>query len=238
MKIVVTESQLKEIMGMEIGERSRSFAFTRKKRLFPKSAMKSNPDRFKKYDKEVKGIEESMDMSELDYESFHEDENLSELRNAIDRNKTVSVAFVKKDGTVRHMAIRKNLSSYVASDREKTDAQMNVEQTHNLKKVVDINSYIRDLKRMRAENRDNPNPVDDNELKQMAAKKAWRSVNLQNVLGFLVSGKFVDLRDENQIMDRFGPEVHGQLTKSMVRSMEQEQGNNNQEEIQEMFEIY
>lgn len=238
MKIVVTESQLKEIMGMEIGERSRSFAFTRKKRLFPKSAMKSNPDRFKKYDKEVKGIEESMDMSELDYESFHEDENLSELRNAIDRNKTVSVAFVKKDGTVRHMAIRKNLSSYVASEREKSDAQMNVEQTHNLKKVVDINSYIRDLKRMRAENRDNPNPVDDNELKQMAAKKAWRSVNLQNVLGFLVSGKFVDLRDENQIMDRFGPEIHGQLTKSMVRSMEQEQGENNQEEIQEMFEIY
>jgi hypothetical protein len=238
MKIVVTESQLKEIMGMEIGERSRSFAFTRKKRLFPKSAMKSNPDRFKKYDKEVKGIEENMDMSELDYESFHEDENLTELRNAIDRNKTVSVAFVKKDGTVRHMAIRKNLSSYVASDREKTDAQMNVEQNHNLKKVVDINSYIKDLKRMRSENRDNPNPVDDNELKQMASKKAWRSINLQNVLGFLVSGKFVDLRDENQIMDRFGPEIHGQLTKSMVRSMEQEQGENNQEEIQEMFEIY
>ena len=225
-------------MGMEIGERSRSFAFTRKKRLFPKSAMKSNPDRFKKYDKEVKGIEENMDMSELDYESFHEDENLTELRNAIDRNKTVSVAFVKKDGTVRHMAIRKNLSSYVASDREKTDAQMNVEQNHNLKKVVDINSYIKDLKRMRSENRDNPNPVDDNELKQMASKKAWRSINLQNVLGFLVSGKFVDLRDENQIMDRFGPEIHGQLTKSMVRSMEQEQGENNQEEIQEMFEIY
>lgn len=237
MKIVVTESQLKEIMGMEIGERSRSFAFTRKKRLFPKSAMKSNPDRFKKYDKEVKGIEENMDMSELDYESFHEDENLTELRNAIDRNKTVSVAFVKKDGTVRHMAIRKNLSSYVASDREKTDAQMNVEQNHNLKKVVDINSYIKDLKRMRLENRDNPNPIEDNELKQMASKKAWRSINLQNVLGFLVSGKFVDLRDENQIMERFGPEIHGQLTKSMVRSMEQEQGENNQEEIQEMFEI-
>ena len=39
-----------------LDERSRSFAFTRKKRLFPKSAMKSNPDRFKSYDKEVKGI--------------------------------------------------------------------------------------------------------------------------------------------------------------------------------------
>jgi 4a-hydroxytetrahydrobiopterin dehydratase len=41
----------------EIDERSRSFAFTRKKRLFPKSAMMSNPNRFKKYDKEVKGLD-------------------------------------------------------------------------------------------------------------------------------------------------------------------------------------
>jgi 4a-hydroxytetrahydrobiopterin dehydratase len=40
----------------EIDERSRSFAFTRKKRLFPRSAMMSNPDRFKEYDKEVKRI--------------------------------------------------------------------------------------------------------------------------------------------------------------------------------------
>jgi 4a-hydroxytetrahydrobiopterin dehydratase len=40
----------------DVGEASRSFAFTRKKRLFPKSAMKANPNRFKTYDKEVKGI--------------------------------------------------------------------------------------------------------------------------------------------------------------------------------------
>jgi 4a-hydroxytetrahydrobiopterin dehydratase len=40
----------------DMGEASRSFAFTRKKRLFPKSAMKANPNRFKTYDKEVKGI--------------------------------------------------------------------------------------------------------------------------------------------------------------------------------------
>jgi 4a-hydroxytetrahydrobiopterin dehydratase len=40
-----------------LDEASRSFAFTRKKRLFPKSAMRANPNRFKKYDKEVKGIE-------------------------------------------------------------------------------------------------------------------------------------------------------------------------------------
>jgi hypothetical protein len=39
-----------------LDEKSRSFALTRKKRLFPKSAMKANPNRFKEYDKEVKGI--------------------------------------------------------------------------------------------------------------------------------------------------------------------------------------
>lgn len=39
-----------------LDELSRSFAFTRKKKLFPKSAIKSNPNRFKKYDKEIKDI--------------------------------------------------------------------------------------------------------------------------------------------------------------------------------------
>ena len=60
MKYIFTENQLKKIVDNEIGERARSFAFTRKKRLFPKSAMKSNPDRFKEYDKEVKGVEEEL----------------------------------------------------------------------------------------------------------------------------------------------------------------------------------
>jgi hypothetical protein len=55
-KYVFTESQLKKIIDRELDERSRSLANTRKKRLFPKSAMMSNPDRFKEYDKEVKGI--------------------------------------------------------------------------------------------------------------------------------------------------------------------------------------
>lgn len=40
----------------DLDERSRSFEFTRKKLLFPKSAMKANPGRFKHYDKEIKGI--------------------------------------------------------------------------------------------------------------------------------------------------------------------------------------
>ena len=58
MKFIVTESQLKKIINSKLDERSRSLANTRKKRLFPKSAMMSNPDRFKEYDKEVIGINE------------------------------------------------------------------------------------------------------------------------------------------------------------------------------------
>lgn len=155
-------------------------------------------------------------IEELNYQSLQDDENLQDLRDSIDKNKLVSVAFVKKDGSVKHMLIRKSLSSYVGSEREKTDAQRNVEMNHDLKKVVDVNAYKREIKRLRAEN---PG-MDDSEVKQMAAKGAWRSVNLRNVLGFMVGGRFIDLRDENEIMDRFGEGVHGQLTKSMIGAMQ------------------
>ena len=57
-KYIFTEAQLKKIIDSEIDERSRSLANTRKKRLFPKSAMDANPDRFKEYDKEVKDVNE------------------------------------------------------------------------------------------------------------------------------------------------------------------------------------
>jgi hypothetical protein len=42
----------------ELGERSRTLANARKKRLFPKSAIMANPLRFKKYDKEVRDLNE------------------------------------------------------------------------------------------------------------------------------------------------------------------------------------
>lgn len=163
-------------------------------------------------------------IEELNYQSLQDDENLQDLRDSIDKNKLVSVAFVKKDGSVKHMLIRKSLSSYMGSDREKTDAQRNVEMNHDLKKVVDVNAYKREIKRLRGEN---PG-MDDTEVKQMAAKGAWRSVNLRNVLGFMVGGRFIDLRDENEIMDRYGEGVHGQLTKSMIGAMQaQAPGNDN-----------
>ncbi|NDH07251.1 DUF1549 domain-containing protein, partial [bacterium] len=34
-----------------------------------------------------------------------------------------------------------------------------------------------------------------------AANESWRTINLENVLGFLVGGQFIDLRDENDIME-------------------------------------
>jgi len=155
-------------------------------------------------------------IEELNYQSFQDDQNLQVLRDAIDKNKLVGVAFVKKDGNVRHMLIRKSLSSYVGSDREKTDAQRNVDMNNDIKKVVDVNAYKKEIKRIRLEN---PG-MNDSEVKQMASKGAWRAINLKNVLGFMVGGNFIDLRDENEIMDRYGEAVHGQLTKSMIGAMQ------------------
>ena len=57
MKIKLTESQIKHIES-ELDERGRTLANARKKRLFPKSAMMANPLRFKKYDKEVRDLDE------------------------------------------------------------------------------------------------------------------------------------------------------------------------------------
>jgi hypothetical protein len=170
--------------------------------------------------------ESKMGIDELDYQSYTEGDDLQQLRDAIDRNILVSVAFVKKDGSVRHMAIKKNISSYVGSDREKSEKQMNVEMNNNIKKVVDINAYNKKLKELRNMG------IDDDQAKAEASKVAWRSISLENVLGFMVRGNFVDLRDENDIMNRFGEEVYNSLTKSMKNALAQDQmGNEQPEEI-------
>jgi hypothetical protein len=59
--------------------------------------------------------------------------------------------------------------------------------------------------------------------REEASKKCWRKFRLNNVLGFLVGGKFKDLRQENDIRERFGDMVYNSLTKSMVRAMDTEQ---------------
>ena len=52
MKIIITEEQLRLITEeVEVDERSRSFAFTRKKRLFSKPERMSNPMRYRKVDR-------------------------------------------------------------------------------------------------------------------------------------------------------------------------------------------
>ena len=63
MNILLTEVQIEKLISIisenrDIDERSRSFAFTRKRRLFSKSEMMSNPDRYKPFDKKLKGLSE------------------------------------------------------------------------------------------------------------------------------------------------------------------------------------
>jgi len=175
--------------------------------------------RIKSMMKKLMNEDFSSDVDEMNYQSFHNDENLQDLRDALEKNKMVSVAYVKKDGSVRHMLVKRHLSSYVFSDAPKSDAQLNVDSNNDIKKVIDINSYKKELKNLRSVN---PNG-DENMLKQMASKKAWRTVNLKTVLGFMVGGRFIDLRDENEIRERFGEDVYNSLTRSMIRSMEQDQ---------------
>jgi GNAT superfamily N-acetyltransferase len=65
MKILVYEEQLNNLLkkikptneNQEVGERSRSFAFTRKKRLFSKSELMANPNRYRKYERDLKEID-------------------------------------------------------------------------------------------------------------------------------------------------------------------------------------
>lgn len=159
-------------------------------------------------------VKEMIDANEmaLSFDDFKNSDELSDLRNAIDNNKIVSVAFVKKDGTVKHMAIRRTVSAYQFSDRPKSEKQANVESNNNIKKVIDVNFYNKSLK----------NGMTQSE----AAKVSWRSINLETVLGFLYGGKFKDLRDENEIQQRFGEEVYNSLTRNMVRAMAAEQAAN------------
>jgi hypothetical protein len=71
--------------------------------------------------------------------------------------------------------------------------------------------------------------MNTDEMKAMASKGAWRSINLKNVLGFMVGGQFIDLRDENDIMGRYGEDVYTSLTKSMTDAMNQEAQQNEPE---------
>ncbi len=71
--------------NQEVDERSRSLAFTRKKRLFSKPEMMANPDRYKEHDKELKEIDRYK-FSELGpkYRKDDPEENYREYQHVIE----------------------------------------------------------------------------------------------------------------------------------------------------------
>jgi hypothetical protein len=140
----------------------------------------------------------------LTYETLPE-----KVKDYFRKNITISVAFVKKDGTVRHMAFRRNLNAYEKSEAEKTDAQINKLKNNNLMLVYDTNLYIKAIKA--------------GEDASKAANASYRNFRLENVLAFMCGGEVFDMRKENNIIERYGDEIAGQLTKSMVFKMDQDE---------------
>jgi len=160
-------------------------------------------------------IKESYNLlEELTYNEFQNSPRLQSLREAINNNKIVGVAFVKVDGTVRAMCFRKYLKSYIPSEKEKTEKQLAMSETHSQIPVVDLNVYNKALRE-----------TGDSE---MASKRCWRKINLPNVLGFIAGSIFEDLRgpEDNNILERYGEEVYNSLTKSMVNAIERNQAEN------------
>jgi hypothetical protein len=155
-------------------------------------------------------IKSNLKESPFTYDMYR---SLDRLRTALEKNQMVSVAFVKKDGEVRHMLVKRKLSSYTPSEKPKTDAQLNLQRNNDVVRVIDFISYRKTLRTLKARG------VDIDKAKSEAAYKSWRTINLDTVLGFLVGGEFVDLRDENDIMERFGEDVYNSLTKGMIQKI-------------------
>lgn len=158
-------------------------------------------------------IKNNLKESPFSYDMYRSSER---LRNALDKNQIISVAYVLKDGTVRHLTFKRYLKSYIPSERPKTDAQMNLQRNNNVVRVIDLIKYREKLITFRAR------VAERDDATSKAANESWRTINLENVLGFLVGGQFIDLRDENDIMERFGEEIYNSLTKGMVKRIEQQ----------------
>lgn len=138
---------------------------------------------------------------DYDVEMLTYDKIPSEVLKRFKRNITISAAFIKKDGSIRHMAFRKKLNAYVKSTAPKTDLQANVLQNNNLLQVYDTNVYIKAKK--------------EGKTHDQAVNGCYRRITLDNVLGFLVGGKFYDTRDINKIRERYGEKLYNGLTKGM-----------------------
>jgi len=131
-----------------------------------------------------------------------------EVKQRYENNGRIGVAFVKANGAVRHMSFSKTLKAYQPSTAAKTDAQANYRQNNNLWSGYDVNAYIKAKKET----------GDD----AAAAKQSFRNFKLENVLAFSAGGKVFDMRDENNIAERFGEDVANALTKTMIQSLERD----------------
>jgi hypothetical protein len=131
-----------------------------------------------------------------------------EVKQRYENNGRIGVAFVKANGDVRHMSFSKTLKAYQPSTATKTDAQANYRQNNNLWSGYDVNEFIK----VKKETGDDA----------AAAKKSFRNFKLENVLAFSAGGKVFDMRDLNNIVERFGEDIANQLTKTMIQSLERD----------------
>ncbi len=224
------------MVGKKFGEQAESVARKFVERMAPQQSTEQNPELQELARiRELSGLKKN-DETHEDYAGFVGRDDFQPLRDALNNYQIVGVAVVKKDGDVSHMAIRKGLSSYKFSDKPKSDLQANVEQNHDLKRVINITYYNNKLKELKATG------MDENEAKAQAAKASWRSISLPNVLGFMAGGKFYDVREENDILGRFGEEIYNSLTASMKSKVAQRQQDADQnfepvsEEVAELFD--
>lgn len=151
---------------------------------------------------ELRKIVKQLLKEEIDSTTFLTYDKLPpEVKTYIDRNITVGVTFIKKDGSIRHMAFRRFLKAYEHSTAEKTDAQANRSINNNMMNIYDTNEYIRLLKETGDEKK--------------AAKGSYRFFKFDTVFAFLCGGKLYDMREVNHIKERFGDEVYNELSPKM-----------------------
>jgi hypothetical protein len=132
----------------------------------------------------------------------------AEFLNNFRKNITCSVAFVKKDNSVRTMAFRKRLLSYneLRSTDSKSEKETNILPNNNMFRGYDVNLYNKALSEYNGDS-------------AKASAKAYRQFYLDNVLAIMSGGKVYDFREKNKVMERFGPEVYNSLTSSMINTL-------------------
>jgi hypothetical protein len=150
---------------------------------------------------------DQLKLEDLNLTDFRSDPEYKPILDALKKGKIVSLAFVKKDNTVRHMAAKRFLSSYKPSTAQKVGGNVDKQERNNIIVAIDINAYHDNLKKYGGD-------------KEKAATASWRSFPIYNVLGFMAGGVFYDLRDVNNILERYGEEIYNSLTKSMISSLD------------------